>query len=99
MPSDGRKDKVFAAAAFAEVIDAWRAQHGDLERPVNARDLFDHLVRVHGYGRSYKSVLHYVRARYGRPPIRTYRRVQDDERVRGAGCRGRLAEPGPARES
>lgn len=73
---DGRRDKVFAAAAFADVIDAWRAGHGELGRPLNVRDLFDHLVRTHAYAGSYKSVLRYVRARFGRPPIRTYRRVE-----------------------
>ena len=73
---DGRKEKTFAAAVFEPVIDGWRAGHGDGERPVNVRDLFDHLVRAHAYPGSYKSVLRYVRARFGRPRIRTYRRVE-----------------------
>lgn len=72
---DGRKDKAFAAAAFSDVIDAWRAAHAS-ERPLNVHELHDHLVRAHGYGGSYKSVLRYVRSRWGRPPIRTYRRVE-----------------------
>jgi len=72
---DGRKDKVFAAAAFADAIDAWRAAH-DGARPINVHELHDHLVRAHGYVDSYKSVLRYVRARWGRPAIRTYRRIE-----------------------
>ena len=73
---DGRKAKTFLAETFAAVIEAWGAGHGDLERPVNVRDLFDHLVRSHAYPGSYKSVLRYVRSRFGRPRIRTYRRVE-----------------------
>jgi hypothetical protein len=73
---DGRKDKSFAAAGFQSTIDAWCAEHTHGDRPVNARDLFDHLVAAHGYGASYKSVVRYVRARFGVPKIRTYRRVE-----------------------
>jgi transposase len=73
---DGRKDKPFAAAGFQSSIDAWCAEHTYDDRPVNARDLFDHLVAAHGYGASYKSVVRYVRARFGVPKIRTYRRVE-----------------------
>jgi Helix-turn-helix domain len=73
---DGRKDKQFAAESFADVIGAWHAEHGRDDRPLNARDLFDHLVAHHAYGASYKSVLRYVRERFGTPKIRTYRRVE-----------------------
>ena len=72
---DGRKDN-FAAVSFLPAIDIWLGEHGRAERPVNARDLYEHLVRVHGYSRSYKSVLRYVRRRFGFPKIRTYRRVE-----------------------
>jgi len=73
---DGRKGKAFAAASLAGVIDAWCAEHGRPDRPINALDLHEFLVRVHGYRSSYKSVLRYVRARFGRPRIRTWRRVE-----------------------
>jgi transposase len=73
---DGRKAKVFDATAYEGAIDAWRAEHVDGDRPINARDVYEHLVRVHGYRSSYKSVLRYLRARFGRPRIRTYRRVE-----------------------
>jgi transposase len=39
-------------------------------------ELFEHLVREHGYEGSYKSVLRYVRATYPPPRMRTYRRVE-----------------------
>lgn len=73
---DRRKAKVFDAAKFADAIDAWRSEHDADDRPINARDVYDHLVRAHGYRSSYKSVLRYVRARFGQPAIRTYRRVE-----------------------
>jgi len=73
---DGRKQKPFAAVAVEAAIDAWVAEHGRDDRPINVRDLFDHLVRSAGYTRSYKSVLRYARSRFGYPKIRTYRRVE-----------------------
>jgi hypothetical protein len=73
---DSRKGKAHAALEHAEIIEAWAARQAGAGRPINARDLYDHLVEVHGYGCSYKSVLRYVRARFGQPPIRTYRRVE-----------------------
>jgi transposase len=48
----------------------------DDSRPPNVEELYDHLVAEHGYGHSYRSVLRYVRARYPKPRIRTYRRVE-----------------------
>jgi transposase len=74
--TDGRKDKAFAAAAFAAVIEAWRDEHDGDECPINVLELYEHLVRAHGFRHSYKSVQRYVRSRWGRPPIRTYRRVE-----------------------
>lgn len=73
--ADGRA-KPFAAEAFAGAIGAWVEVHAKDARPVNTRDLFEHLVEAHGYAHSYKSVLRYVRSRYPRPRIRTYRRVE-----------------------
>jgi len=72
---DGRA-KPFAAEAFAGPISTWVAAHAKDARPVNTRELHEHLVTEHGYGYSYKSVLRFVRARYPRPRIRTYRRVE-----------------------
>lgn len=73
---DGRKDKPFAAAEFESAIDAWLAQHARGDRPINVRDLHEHLVAEQRYPHSYKSVLRYVRDRFGAPKIRTYRRVE-----------------------
>lgn len=73
---DGRGNKEFKAEAFSEVIDSWFEFRKESRRPVNVRDLHDHLVEQQGYPWSYKSLLRYVRHRYPRPRIRTYRRVE-----------------------
>lgn len=73
---DGRGGKPRVAAELSEAIEAWCAEHGRDDRPINARDLHDWLVKAHGYRRSYKSVLRFVRDRFGRPKVRTYRRVE-----------------------
>lgn len=73
---DGRKEKVFLAESYALVIAGWFEAHADRPRPVNLQELYEHLVREHGYAGSYPSVVRYVRARYPRPPLRTYRRVE-----------------------
>lgn len=73
---DGRSGKSHVAEKHAAVIEAWAERQGGDGRPINARDLYDHLVETHGYESSYKSVLRYVRSRFGRPPMRTYRRVE-----------------------
>lgn len=73
---DGRCGKPFKAEAMAGVIAAWFEEHGEDKRPVNVRDLYDHLLAEHGYAGSYMSVVRYVRSHYPRPKIRTYRRVE-----------------------
>ena len=78
---DGRV-KSHKAQPLAEVIDHWVLTNqpvvpeGGPLRPVNLRALFDWLVLEHAYGGSYKSVLRFVRARYPRPRLRPFRRVE-----------------------
>lgn len=74
--ADGRANKAFKAAEVAEAVAAWFESHKQSKRPVNVRDLHEHLLAEHGYAGSYKSVVRYVRAHYPRPRIRTYRRVE-----------------------
>jgi len=74
--SDGRKDKPFAAEALEAVIADWMEARRDASRPVNVKELWEHLEEQCGYEGSYRSVLRYVRARYPRPRRRTYRRVE-----------------------
>jgi transposase len=80
--SDGRAGKPRKADALAEVIDHWiftqqpQVQEGEPLRPVNIRGLFDWLRGEYAYEGSYKSVLRFVRARYPRPRLRPFRRVE-----------------------
>jgi transposase len=86
---DGRKGKPRAADDFAQAIDDWllsqvaQASAADPERidlgwprPANVHALHDWLRQEHAYTGSYKSVLRFVRARYGQPQLRPYRRVE-----------------------
>jgi transposase len=74
--TDGRCNKPFRAEVVSQVIKAWFDAHGEADRPVNVREMYDRLVSEHGYPGSYKSVVRYVRSHYPLPRIRTYRRVE-----------------------
>jgi transposase len=75
---DARRDKPFEAEAYATVIREWVDVHerSGSERPVNVKELHEHLVTDHGYPHSYKSVLRYIRATFPKPRIRANRRVE-----------------------
>lgn len=73
---DGRSNKPRKADEVSDAIAHWFEHHTDKRRPVNVQDLYEHLVEVHSYDGSYKSVLRFVRGNYPRPRIRTYRRVE-----------------------
>ena len=75
---NGRKDRPYRAEEVAEAIAQWVRAHeaAHAKRPVNVQELWEHLVRVHGYPGSYRSVLRYMRAHYPKPRLRTYRRVE-----------------------
>jgi transposase len=75
---DGRKNKLRKAAPLAQVSDDWVGQHhaGAPDRPMSVQALYDWLRAEHGYAGSYKSVLRFVRARYPKPRLRPFRRVE-----------------------
>jgi|SRR5262245_9266746 len=79
---DGRQHKPQKAEGQAAAIDHWVRQHqppasnGGDARPVNVRALYDWLRAEHAYAGSYKSVLRFVRARYPKPRLRPFRRVE-----------------------
>lgn len=73
---DGRKDKAFKADVLAPVIQTWFEVRSEDRRPVNVLELFEHLATEHAYEGSYRGLVRFVRARYPRPLIRTYRRVE-----------------------
>jgi transposase len=79
---DGRTNKPRKADPLAQAIDGWvlhnhPAAGGDgPARPVNVQALYDWLRAEHAYAGSYKSVLRFVRARYPKPRLRPFRRVE-----------------------
>ena len=80
---DGRQHKPHKAEAVAEAIAFWlrtqtpqEGQPDQPPRPANVRGLFEWLQREHHYQGSYKSVLRFVRARYPKPRLRPFRRVE-----------------------
>src|SRR5262245_57978498 len=79
---DGRAGKPRKADHLAAVIDHWVLTHqpavteGEPLRPVNIQALVDWLRAEYAYDGSYKSVLRFVRARYPRPRLRPFRRVE-----------------------
>jgi transposase len=73
---DGRGAKPFKATAVAAVIAGWVRARADAPRPLNVKELYEHLIHERAYEGSYQSVRRYVRASYGPPRIRTYRRVE-----------------------
>jgi transposase len=72
---DGRADKVFAAAPWAEAIAEWM-RAAEAGRGMNGRALYEWLVAEHGYRGSYKAVQRYVRAHYAPPRLRVRRRME-----------------------
>jgi hypothetical protein len=60
-------EKPFKAETMAEVIDHWVKTNSHERRPINVKELFEHLMHTYGYDGSYRSVLRFVRARYPRP--------------------------------
>ncbi len=74
---DGRRRQPRRAEAVGEAIAVWmEATSTRGGRVANLRALYEHLVETHEYAGSYNSVRRYVRARYARPKLRTYRRVE-----------------------
>ena len=78
--SDGRrKPSRIEQRGLAEVVAHWwRAQAEILgqQRPPSVQLLHEFLRAEYGYDGSYKSVRKFVRACYGRPPVRPFRRIE-----------------------
>src|SRR4051794_15058386 len=77
---DGRRkpSRIEQLGLTGAVAHWWQAQAQILgpQRPPSVQLLHEFLRTEHGYDGSYKSVRKFVRARYGRPPIRPFRRVE-----------------------
>ena len=78
--ADGRQkpSRIEQLGLVEAVAHWWQAQAEILgqERPPSVLLLHEFLRAEYGYNGSYKSVRKFVRARYGRPPLRPFRRVE-----------------------
>jgi transposase len=78
--TDGRqKPARIERLGLAEIVAHWwhaQAERLGDERPPSVQLLHDFLRAEHGYDGSYKSVRKFVRARFGRPRVRPFRRVE-----------------------
>jgi transposase len=78
--ADGRRkpSRIEQLGLADAVAHWWHAQAEALgqERPPSVLLLQEFLRDEYGYDGSYKSVRKFVRARYGRPPVRPFRRVE-----------------------
>jgi transposase len=83
--ADGRQkpSRIEQLGLTEAVAHWWQTQAETLgqERPPSVQLLQEYLRAEYGYTGSYKSVRKFVRARYGRPPVRPFRRVETP-----AGC-------------
>jgi transposase len=68
---DGKEE---AVRAVLEGLECWRVTGEG--RPAQAQVVYEVLVRDHGYLGSYKALVRHLVRRYGRPPVRAYRRVE-----------------------
>jgi transposase len=78
--ADGRqKPSQIEQLGLAEAVAHWWQAQVEIlgqQRPPSVQLLHEFLQTEYGYNGSYKSVRKFVRARYGRPPIRPFRRVE-----------------------
>jgi transposase len=78
---DRRRGKPRKADPLVQVVDHWvrgdrPPSDAEPPGPINVRALHDFLVAEHDYRGSYRSVLRLVHARYPRPRLRPFRRVE-----------------------
>ena len=78
---DGRQGKATALDGYEEVVEAIQERLGDGRltgegRPCQVRLIYEALVRDHGYGGSYQSVVRHLRRKHGKPRVRAVRRVE-----------------------
>jgi transposase len=78
--ADGRqKPALIEQLGLTEAVAHWwqaQVEARGKQRPPSVQLLHEFLRDEYGYSGSYKSVRKFVRARYGRPPIRPFRRIE-----------------------
>lgn len=78
---DGRVGKPTSLDGYEEVVHTLLERLGDVRltgegRPAQARQVYEILVRDHGFTGSYRSVARHLVRSYGAPPVRALRRVE-----------------------
>ena len=78
--ADGRqKSSLIEQLGLAGAVEQWwhsQVEALDRKRPPSVQLLHEFLRAEFGYEGSYRSVRKFVRARYGRPPVRPFRRIE-----------------------
>ena len=80
-PRDERTDQPTALDGHEEAVEAIQRALGDGRLtgegwPVQARQIYELLVRDHGYEGSYQAVVRHLRRKHGRPRLQALRRVE-----------------------
>ena len=78
---DGRAAQPTALDGYEEAVEAIQRALDDGRltgegRPAQARQIYELLIRDHGYGGSYQAVVRHLRRKHGRPRLRALRRVE-----------------------
>jgi len=78
---DGRARQPTALDGLEEVVERIQEQLGDRRlsgegRPCQVREIYEVLVREHGYRGSYQAVVRHLRRKHGAPKLRALRRVE-----------------------
>lgn len=78
---DGRANQPTALDGYEQSVEAIQERLGDGRltgegRPCQVREIYEVLVRDHGYEGSYQAVVRHLRRRYGKPKVRALRRVE-----------------------
>ena len=78
---DGRARQPTALDGLEEVVERVQEQLGDGRlsgqgRPCQVREIYEVLVREHGYRGSYQAVVRHLRRKHGTPRLRALRRVE-----------------------
>jgi len=80
--ADGRRDRATAVDGWDDRVTAVLERFGDArvtpasDTRCEARQVYDVLVREHGFGGSYQAVRRYLRRRFGSVPVQAVRRVE-----------------------
>ncbi|WP_425154679.1 hypothetical protein [Candidatus Palauibacter sp.] len=78
---DGRSDQPTALDGYTAVVEAIQValEDGRLTgegRPAQVRQIYEILVRDHGYEGSYQAVVRHLRRKHGKPRLRALRREE-----------------------